>query len=329
MAPSAAPRRLLVTGGSGFIGSNLVAAALAAGDEVLNLDPFPPLDVAHLPNWLAVDVLDRHSLGAEVAAFAPTAVVHLAANVSVAPSMTMVDYRVNTTGTANILEVVAATPGIERLVVTSTQFVCRPGHLPTSDTDVDPHTLYGMTKVATENLVRRHGAGDTPWVIIRPTTIWGPWDSYYRRSFYALLKRGLYVHPDVPPCWRSYGYVGNVVWQIQRILDAGPEVDGRTLYVGDRPIDLRDYADEFVRQVKGGDTRTVPIGLATALARTGDVLGKVGLPWPLTSTRLGSMTEGYPVPIEPTFELLGEPPWSLRDGVATTVEWLRGHYWAR
>ena len=51
-------RRLLVTGGSGFIGTNLVATALEAGDEVRNLDRNPPLDTRQHPHWRRCDILD-------------------------------------------------------------------------------------------------------------------------------------------------------------------------------------------------------------------------------------------------------------------------------
>jgi nucleoside-diphosphate-sugar epimerase len=329
MSETVNDRRVLVTGGAGFIGTNLVQRLRDAGAATLVLDPKPPFDRAAAPDWLPVDVLDTSGLNDAFERFAPTEVVHLAAEVSVDPTLTVADYKVNVDGTANLLRAVAAHPTVDRLVVTSTQFVCRAGHVPVDDLDTDPDTVYGHTKVATENLTRTLGAGTATWTIIRPTTIWGPWDTRYRGSLYGLLKRGWYVHPDVGPCMRSYGYVGNVCWQIEQILAADPElVAGRTLYVGDRPIDIRRYAEAMVREVNGTPMRTVPARLGHLAARIGDTVGKVGIGFPVTSQRFASMTNDYPVPIEPTFELLGEVPYSLEDGVRATADWLRAQ-WAR
>lgn len=322
-------RRILLTGSSGFIGTNLMAHLQATGAEVLNVDPSPPLDHDHRRSWVALSVLDRDHLTKVISGFGPSDVVHLAAETSTTGRRSLSDYRVNTEGTANVLAAVAATPSARRVIITSTQFVCRPGYVPKDDLDVDPHTVYGESKVLVENITRAQGAGEAAWTIVRPTTIWGPWDIAYRRAFYRLLRRGLYVHPAVPPCTRSYGYVGNLAWQLERILTLPVDiVAGRVLYVGDRMIDLRTYVDEFVAQCTGKATRTVPLGVARSLARIGDAASALGIPSaPLTSGRLDSMTTDYPVPIESTFELLGEPPFPLDAGVAATLGWLRASVW--
>lgn len=328
LGKEAALRRVVVTGGSGFIGADLVPRLEAGGSTVLVLDPAPPLRQSTLPSWVDVSVLDPDGLVRTFEDFQPTHVVHLAAETRTDPDMTVADYRVNTEGTTNVLDAVASTPSVERIVVTSSQFVCRPGHVPVDEFDVDPETTYGASKVAAENITRLHGAGAATWTIVRPTTIWGPRDQQYRSSFYALLRRGWYVHPDVGPCVRSYGFVGNATWQIQQILQAPKEdVAERVLYVGDRPFDIREYAEQFVKQLGQGRVRTVPLSLARAGARVGDLLGRVGLRFPITSSRLRFMSTDYPVPIEETFELLGEPPYSLADGVRQTIEWLEGEWW--
>lgn len=320
--------RVLVTGGSGFIGTNLLRRLFAEGAEVLALDPAAPFERELLPRWLDRGVLDEAGMADAFERFAPTHVVHLAAETRTDPSMTVADYRVNTEGTANVLRIVASTPSVERLVVASSQFVCRPGHVPVDDFDVDPETVYGQTKVVAENFTRLMGAGDAVWTIVRPTTIWGPWDHRYRGAFYGLLRRGWYLHPEAGPCIRSYGFVGNVSWQVARILDAdAADVNQRVLYVGDRPYDIRDYAEEFSRQLGYGAVRTLPMGSARAAARLGDRLAKVGVKFPVNSSRLRFMTTDYPVPIDETFKLLGEPPYSLADGVRETVEWLRSEWW--
>ena len=50
--------RIIVTGGSGFLGTNLIEHFLANGVETLNLDSVPPRNNEHAPCWRDVDLLD-------------------------------------------------------------------------------------------------------------------------------------------------------------------------------------------------------------------------------------------------------------------------------
>ena len=71
--------RLLVTGGSGFIGTNLMAYYIPKGIPLVNVDWNPPLDPGQRAYWKELDLMDRPVLEAAVKEFAPTHIVHLAA----------------------------------------------------------------------------------------------------------------------------------------------------------------------------------------------------------------------------------------------------------
>jgi GlcNAc-P-P-Und epimerase len=313
--------KAFVTGGSGFIGTNLVADCLDHGIDVLNFDKSPPLDPRHRPYWRAGNILNPDELQAAIADYRPTHLVHLAARVDT-DGRALGDYRDNTEGTANVLAATAAAPTIGRSVITSSQFVCRPGYLPEHDEDYSTHTAYGESKVVTEQLTRA-AALPSVWTIVRPTTIWGPWLYRHRRQFFRVMKAGLYMHPGSGPVIRSWGYVGNVAFQIRGILEAPAElVDRTTFYVGDPPRDLLDWVNGFSRRIAGRDARIVPRRLVWALGLVGDLAGRIGVPFPITTARYASMTQGYLTPMEPTFELLGESPYTLEDGIEATLEWL-------
>lgn len=137
------------------------------------------------------------------------------------------------------------------------------------------------------------------------------------------MKRGIYLHPT-RSCLRGYGYVKNVAFQMLAILRApGDRIDGKVFYVGDRMTDLRAWVDAFSRKVAGRPARSMPLPLMTALARVGDAISLVrGEPFLIQSTRLGSMVEDYPVPMDPIFDLAGEPPYPLERAIDDCLAWL-------
>lgn len=313
--------RLLITGGSGFIGTNLVQSALDKGVEVLSLDWNPPLKAAHGPWWRAWNILDPEATARHLAEFKPTHVVHLAARTDTDVQDDLNAYRQNHEGTAIFLEAIKAAASVERLIITSTQFVCEAGYQPSHDQDFKPFTLYGETKRRCELATREAGLACT-WSIIRPTTIWGPWSLRYRDVLFKVMRKGLYFHPGKNKVIRSYGYVGNVVWQIERILAADPSVvHGKVFYVGDHPMDLRTWVEAISRELVHKPVRYIPTWMVRSLALGGDMLKVVGIPFPITSGRFRSMTSDYITPMDRTVEALGEAPYTLEAGVKATVHW--------
>ena len=71
--------RIVVTGGSGFIGTNLIEYFISVGADVINLDIAKPRNKDHLPYWQAVDLLDAASLKEAIQSFNPDYILHMAA----------------------------------------------------------------------------------------------------------------------------------------------------------------------------------------------------------------------------------------------------------
>jgi threonine 3-dehydrogenase len=147
--------RIFVTGAGGQIGSDLIELLRQQGHEAhgSDLGERPARLSADVP-WHRLDVTDADRVSGVLGEVAPSRVVHLAAILSARgekdPDLT---YRVNQTGTHNILEA-CRTRGIEQLVFTSTIAVFGPG-LPeyvADDVSLRPTTMYGVTKVAGELL---------------------------------------------------------------------------------------------------------------------------------------------------------------------------------
>ncbi len=313
--------KLLVTGGSGFIGTNLISYCVNHDIEVVNLDWNPPLNRLHSTHWIECDILDAELLQKAFTAIQPTHVVHLAARADTEEDEDMAAYLQNTEGTRNVLHCIKNTSSIERVIMTSTQFVCKAGYNPQHDEDYNPVNLYGVTKILTEQFTRQAGL-DCVWTIIRPTTIWGPWSLRYRDVLFKTLKSGVYFHPSQQNVIRSYGYVNNVVYQIMRILTIDPaKVHGKVFYVGDEPFNLKEWVNAVSMELVGKKVNTIPTALVRLIAGVGDVLTSFKIRFPITSGRFKSMTHNYVTPMTDTIGILGESPFSVGDGVKQTIEW--------
>src|SRR6266513_1002844 len=145
--------KILVTGGSGFIGTNAVEAFSQRGWNIFNYSTQAPLKSEHTGFWKAGDILDLGSLQETFRDFQPDLVLHLAARTDCDEKTTVaVGYRVNTEGTRNVLDAIRVTPSIQRVIITSSQFVCAPGRLPKNDTDYFPETVFVNSTAATEKL---------------------------------------------------------------------------------------------------------------------------------------------------------------------------------
>jgi nucleoside-diphosphate-sugar epimerase len=319
--------RVLITGGSGFIGTNLIADMMDKQFDVLNVDWNAPLNKHQKSCWINCDIMDFDQLQSLFDLYKPEIVVHLAARTDTDiydVNGDLSEYVQNIDGTANVIKCIENTRSVKRVVITSSMFVCEAGYVPRHDTDYKPFTLYGVSKVLTEKLTRESNMHCT-WTIIRPQTIWGPWCVRYRDTMFKVMRRGLYFHPSKPNVQRSLGYVGNVVWQIQQVLTMPREqIHARTLYVGDQTVNLLDWVNDVSLQFMGKPARLLPTTLVKGIAMVGDVLKMLKVKFPLTSTRFNSMTQDYVTSIEKTYELLGQPPFGQNEGIRRFISWYHG-----
>jgi GlcNAc-P-P-Und epimerase len=317
-------RRVLVTGGSGFIGTNVVAYYRELGHHVVSLDIAAPRCRDHVECWKQVDILDARALVQAFEDIRPHIVFHLAARTDLFGGKVS-DYLANTVGVENVINSALRAEGLVRVVFASSMLVCRIGYVPRNELDYCPSTAYGESKVLGEQAVRRLGAG-LPWMIVRPTSIWGPWFGPPYRDFFELVRKGRYVHPSGSLVQRSYGYVGNVVHQLAELANSsGAALLGRAMYVGDfEPLDIRSWADMIAREFDVAPVREVPMWVFRAAAKVGDVLKALGMDAPpMTSYRLRNMLTHAVYDFGPLQALGVRPPYTIVEGVRHTCEWMR------
>ena len=315
-------KRFFITGGSGFIGTHLVDSLISQGVEFINVDIAKPKKQSHIAHWHECNILHSNRLMKVFNQFGPSHVIHLAARATT-EGKSLDDFQDNTTGTVNVLKAIKETFSVSRVVITSSQHVRKPGSgLPKNEEDFVPHGLYGESKVITEKETR--GANlDCTWTIIRPTTVWGPWHPFLPAGLWRLMNKGWYLHPKNDPVVRSYGYVKNVVWQIEEILRAPAEsIAGKVFYVGEESIKQEDWINAFSKALKGRYPLKVPKKWIYLLAIIGDILGILKIKFPMNISRYFNLTTTNPVPLKPMIKLFGSPPYSLDTGIQETVKWL-------
>jgi UDP-glucose 4-epimerase len=276
--------RTLVTGGAGFIGSNLVDALLARGDEVTVLDDLSTGRRVNLEGALAggarlaeVDVRDGAAVGAVFADARPELVFHLAAQIDVRKSVEdpYFDAAVNIGGTANVLEAARATE-VGRVVFVSTggalygEGADKQLPLPES-TPVAPLSGYGQSKYAAEGYLglfeRLHGLSG---MSLRLGNVYGPRQDPLGEAGVVAIFCGLLKNGGRPTVYgdgtqtRDYIYVGDVV---SAALAAGATRLGGAVNIGTgREASVLDIVD-ILAGIEGREDFTPEF----APPRTGEV----------------------------------------------------------
>lgn len=311
-------KRILVTGGAGFIGTTL-ARRLVDGNELVALDnlhrdALSGTDLAEHPNFTFVhgDVLDAdllRELAADVTHFVHCAAIAGVDTVIESPVRTM---RVNLIGTYNALEAAhAAGKTLERFVDFSTSEVfgthavnVEEGHVTTTGSVGEARWTYAVSKLAGEHLA--HAYKDelgVPTATVRPFNVYGPGQigGGAIRSFIeaALAGDDLTIHGDGSQI-RAWCYVDDMIEGALLCLER-PEAVGHTFNIGN-------------------PRSTVTIfDLATRIKRL------TGCPGEIVFQPLHYADVEIRIPnVKKARELLGfEAAVDLDDGLARTIAWYR------
>lgn len=317
--------KVLITGSSGLIGRWVAERLSKEGVNVVGLDTLPPVS-PHLTGAIICDILDKPALISNVRQAAPDALIHLAARTDLNETRDINGYAANIDGVRNIIEAVRQTPTIRRAIYTSSQLVCRIGYVPVSDTDYCPKTIYGRSKVLTEQIVREESGGGVEWCLVRPTTVWGPYMSPHYQRALRLICQGRYFHAGRSKLYKSYAYAGNIAFQYFRLLIApAASMARRTFYLADyEPLSLRDYLETFRSAMNAPPIPSYPVWFVSLLARIGDGLTVAGWKkFPLNSFRLNNILTEYQFDLSATKAVCGSLPYSFEEGVKATAAWFK------
>lgn len=314
--------KILLTGASGFIGTNLLEDLLVKGYEVLNIDINEPKIPERKNLWCNIDIIDYDKFKNEVINFNPDYIVHLAARTDL-DGKSIDDYKANTIGVENLLSIIQDLPDLKKVIITSSKFVTENGYKIKNQYDYCPHTVYGKSKVITEQNVWRNKP-NCDWCIIRPTSIWGPWFGVPYRNFFDMVMKRMYFHIGHIKCHKTYGYVGNAIYQIEQLLfHETMDENNKVFYIGDEPsYEINEWADEIGNEL-GFVIPTMPVWVIKCLAKFGDFLGMFNIHFPMQSFRFGNMTNDGINDMSNTYLIAPDMPYSRLEGTIITIDWIK------
>jgi len=305
--------RALVTGATGFVGSHLVEALAARGDEVVVLARRPEraAPLARFGVRVAIGTLDDDAALAAAAEGAEV-VYHLAGLTAAARPG---DYLLaNEAGTRRLVEAARrAAPGLSRFVYLSSQAALgpsAPGQRLAEDAPCRPVTAYGRSKLAGETVVR--AAEDLPWTIVRPPAVYGPRD----REFLTLFR---IVRSGLAPV------IGTGAQQVSLVY--APDLADAIVRAGTAPAAAHQTYHAAHAEVVS--TRDLALAVGRAVGRTPVVLPVPGLLATPIVGLIGALSAARGRPSTLNLDKMAEflaPAWTLSvEKAGRELDWRAAH----
>ena len=249
-------KRVLVTGGSGFIGSHLVHRLLVEGAEVAVIARYNSVikNERLRDCWddlliIEADLRNRGALSA-IQKLSPDVVFHLAAYNHVGESFMQVEecFDVNAKGTANLLDNCGET---EKFIYMSTSEVYGfQTEVPFVETMTpDPISPYSITKYAGELYCRmKQRIGDRPEIaIVRPFNAYGPYQSAKAIIPELIINclRGNPIRTTSGEQTREFNYVGDLVEGLVKAAEHPGKIDGVINLASGEEVVIRDLVKKI------------------------------------------------------------------------------------
>ena len=327
--------KILITGGSGFIGSFIVEEALNRNMEtwvaVRSSSSRKFLQDTRI-RFIELDFSSEENLRKQLAGHKFDYVVHAA---GVTKCLDKNDFfRMNTNGTANLVNVLSEPDRMPRRMVFLSSlsiFGAIREQQPYRDIEPTdqpkPNTAYGESKLKAERIVTESGI---PSVILRPTGVYGP-----REKDYFLMAKSIKGHVDFAVGYKqqdiTFVYVKDVVQAVFLALDRGKP--GSAYFLTDGEVYQSATFSKLIHEALGRPwwiRITAPVWLLRVITFFGDAIAHItGKISALNNDKYHILKQrNWRCNIRPAINELGfAPEYNLKKGVRETIEWYKANGW--
>jgi len=311
---------ILVTGGSGFIGTNLVADLLKEGHNVTIYDKQKSETYPGL--CIVADIRDKEKLARSMRGV--DAVYHLAAEHRDDVRPASLYYEVNVGGAENIVFAIKKN-GVDRLIFTSTVAVYGLNSgTPNEDSPVKPFNDYGKSKYEAEIIFNKWVDSDNKnsLIIVRPAVIFGEKN---RGNVYNLLNQlasGKFIKVGKGINRKSMGYVLNLASFLTTLLESEP---GQFVYnYADKPDLCMNELIKIFHNTLGKNPKLnfhIPYALGLMGGYGYDILAKItGKTYPVSSIRIKKFCADTVIDADRLHNTGFVPSYTLAEGLSRMIK---------
>ena len=328
--------KILITGASGFIGSFIVEEALRRGFETwaaVRGSSSRQFLTDERINFIELNLSSEEQLTEQLRGLQFDYVVHAA---GVTKCLDKQDFhRINTEGTQHLVRVLLALQmRIKRFVYISSLSIMgaireQQPYTEILESDVaKPNTAYGKSKLEAEKWLAT--VKDLPYVILRPTGVYGP-----RERDYFMMAKSIQSHTDFAVGYKqqdiTFVYVTDVVQAVFLALEKGQS--GRKYFLSDGEVYQSSTFSNLIRKELGNPwwiRITAPIWVLRVVTFIGEYVGRLtGKVTALNNDKYNIMRQrNWRCDIEPARKELGyEPQVKLEEGVRRSIQWYKDNGW--
>ena len=330
--------KILITGASGFIGSFIVEEALRQGFEtwaVVRKSSSRSFLQDERIHFIELNLSSEEQLKEQLKEHQFDYVVHAA---GVTKCLHKEDFfRINTEGTKNLVRaLIALQMPLKRFVYISSLSIMgaireeQPYQEIRESDKAQPNTAYGKSKIEAEEWLDT--VKGLPYVILRPTGVYGP-----RERDYFMMAKSIQAHTDFAVGFKqqyiTFVYVTDVVQAVFLALEKGQT--GRRYFLSDGEVYQSSTFSDLIRKELGNPwwiRITAPIWLLRVITFCGEYIGHMtGKVTALNNDKYYIMRQrNWRCNIEPARQELGyEPKVKLAEGVHRSIQWYKENGWLK
>lgn len=325
-------RKILVTGGKGYLGQNIVSFLVEKGEQVKVFARPQGNNAGKISNEFEVvwgdirdiDAVDKAVKGSDI-------VIHLVSNFRKGGSDRKEAYSINVEGTENVLKA-SLKRDVKRIVHCSTIGVHgNVLEIPArEDTPFNPGDLYQETKLIGEQKVWQfYQKTGLPVTVVRPISLMGPGDERMLKLF-RMIKRGRFIMVGKGDAYFQPAYIDDVVRGFYLCMQH-PAAVGEAFIIGSEEyITLKELVNIIAVELNVSSPKySIPIKPLKLLAHLCEAICvPMGIEPPLHLRRVSFFENNRAFSIEKAKKVLGyHPQVSLREGIHRTACWYMENGW--